>query len=52
MYLFGSNYAAVPEILSAMNISASLFDIFIVAENLLIRHVSAIIGAMFCIPHY
>ena len=49
MYLFSSNYTAVPEILSIMNISASLFDIFVIAENLFIRHINALVGAMFCI---
>ncbi len=48
-YLFNSNYGAIPDLLNALNITSGLYDLFVIAENLIVRHLGGIIGAMFCV---
>ncbi|MCJ8319872.1 MAG: cation:dicarboxylase symporter family transporter [Colwellia sp.] len=50
--LFGTSTLAVPNLLDLFNVSASMFDFFIVAENLIVGRISAILSVIFaiCLP--
>ncbi|WNC67877.1 cation:dicarboxylase symporter family transporter [Thalassotalea nanhaiensis] len=47
MQLFGSSMIAVPNLLDNVNISASMFDLFVVAEQLIISRLGALLSVMF-----
>ncbi|WOH39348.1 cation:dicarboxylase symporter family transporter [Thalassotalea fonticola] len=47
MQLFGSSMIAVPNLLDSVNISASMFDLFVVAEQLIISRLGALLSVMF-----
>ncbi len=49
VYLFNSNYGAIPDLLATMNITSGLFDLFVIGENLIVRHLAGLFGAMFCV---
>ncbi|MCY4044733.1 MAG: cation:dicarboxylase symporter family transporter [Cellvibrionales bacterium] len=48
-YLFNSNYGAIADLITTLNITSGLYDLFVIAENLIVRHLGGIIGAMFCV---
>lgn len=50
--LFGTSTLAVPNLLDLFNVSSSMFDFFIVAENLIVGRISAILSVIFsiCLP--
>ncbi|WP_281560479.1 cation:dicarboxylase symporter family transporter [Thalassomonas sp. RHCl1] len=50
--LFGTSTLAMPKLLELFNVSASMFDFFIVAENLIIGRLSAVLSVSFatCLP--
>ncbi|OUS31178.1 hypothetical protein A9Q98_03435 [Thalassotalea sp. 42_200_T64] len=47
MQLFGSSMIAVPNLLDSANVSASMFELFIVAEQLIISRLGALLSVMF-----
>ncbi len=48
-YMFNSNYGAIPDLLHDFHITSGLFDLFVIGENLIVRHLGGIVGAMFCV---
>ncbi len=50
--LFGTTTLAMPNLLEIFNVSASMFDFFVVAENLIVGRISAILSVAFaiCLP--
>ena len=50
--LFGTSTLAMPKLLELFNVSASMFDFFIVAENLIVGRLSAVLSVSFatCLP--
>jgi len=50
--LFGTSTLAVPNLLDIFNVSSSMFDFFLVAENLIVGRISAILSVIFaiCLP--
>ncbi|WDE03109.1 cation:dicarboxylase symporter family transporter [Thalassomonas viridans] len=50
--LFGTSTLAMPKLLELFNVSASMFDFFIVAENLITGRLSALLSVSFatCLP--
>ncbi|MEW6998290.1 cation:dicarboxylase symporter family transporter [Colwelliaceae bacterium BS250] len=47
MQLFGSSMIAVPSLLSSFDVSPSMFELFIVAEQLIISRLGALLSVMF-----
>lgn len=50
--LFGTSIIAVPNLLELFNVSGSMFDFFLVAENLIVSRFSALLSVIFavCLP--
>jgi proton glutamate symport protein len=50
--LFGTSVIAVPNLLELFNVSGSMFDFFLVAENLIVGRISALLSVIFavCLP--
>lgn len=50
--LFGTSIIAVPNLLELFNVSGSMFDFFLVAENLIVGRFSALLSVIFavCLP--
>lgn len=50
--LFGTSTLAVPNLLDLFNVTASMFDFFVVAENLIVGRIAAILTVTFaiCLP--
>lgn len=50
--LFGTSTIAVPNLLELFNVSGSMFDFFLVAENLIVGRFSSLLSVIFavCIP--
>ncbi len=50
--LFGTSIIAVPNLLELFNVSSSMFDFFLVAENLVVARFSALLSVIFavCMP--
>ncbi|MFT4766744.1 MAG: proton glutamate symport protein [Oleispira sp.] len=50
--LFGTSVIAVPALLELFNVSGSMFDFFLVAENLIVGRIAALLSVMFavCFP--
>lgn len=49
MQLFGSSMIAVPNLLSSFDVSPSMFELFVVAEQLIISRLGALLSVMFII---
>lgn len=47
--LFGSTTIAIPNLLEIFNVPGSLFDLFLVAENILVSRLSALLSVIFAI---
>ncbi|WP_157117829.1 cation:dicarboxylate symporter family transporter [Oceanicoccus sagamiensis] len=47
--LFGSIFLAVPVLLDIFNISGSMFDLFVVSENLIVSRLGAVFSVMFAV---
>ena len=47
--LFGTSIIAVPNLLELFNVSSSMFDFFLVAENLIVGRFSALLSVIFAI---
>ncbi len=47
MQLFGSSMIAVPNLLESFNVSGGMFELFIVAEQLIISRLGALLSVMF-----
>ena len=45
--LFGSNSAAMPSLLALFNVPSSLFELFLVAENLIVGRLGALLSVIF-----
>jgi Na+/H+-dicarboxylate symporter len=50
--LFGTSIIAVPNLLELFNVSGSMFDFFLVAENLIVGRIAALLSVIFaiCLP--
>ena len=50
--LFGTSIIAVPNLLELFNVSGSMFDLFLVAENLVVSRFAALLSVIFavCLP--
>jgi proton glutamate symport protein len=50
--LFGTSVIAVPNLLELFNVSGSMFDFFLVAENLVVGRIAALLSVIFavCLP--
>ncbi len=50
--LFGTSIIAVPKLLELFNVSGSMFDFFMVAENLIVGRIAALLSVVFavCLP--
>ena len=50
--LFGTSVIAVPNLLELFNVSGSMFDFFLVAENLIVGRIAALLSVIFavCLP--
>lgn len=50
--LFGTSIIAIPNLLELFNVSGSMFDFFLVAENLIVGRFSALLSVIFavCLP--
>ena len=50
--LFGTSIIAVPNLLELFNVSGSMFDFFLVAENLIVGRLAALLSVIFavCLP--
>jgi proton glutamate symport protein len=50
--LFGTSVIAVPKLLELFNVSGSMFDFFMVAENLVVGRIAALLSVVFavCLP--
>lgn len=47
--LFGSIFLAMPVLLDVFNINASMFDLFLVSENLIVSRLGALLSVMFSV---
>ena len=47
--LFGSTTLAIPNMLAAFNVPSSLFELFLVAENIIVGRLSALLSVIFSI---
>ena len=47
--LFGSIFLAVPVLLDTFNINNSMFDLFVVSENLIVGRLGAVLSVMFAV---
>ena len=47
--LFGSTTIAIPNLLEIFNVPGSLFDLFLVAENIIVSRLSALLSVIFAI---
>jgi Na+/H+-dicarboxylate symporter/ABC-type amino acid transport substrate-binding protein len=47
--LFGSTALAIPHLLALFNVPASLFDLFLVAENIIIGRLNALLSVIFSV---
>jgi Na+/H+-dicarboxylate symporter len=50
--LFGTSIIAVPNLLEIFNVSGSMFDFFLVAENIIVGRIAALLSVIFaiCLP--
>jgi proton glutamate symport protein len=50
--LFGTSIIAVPNLLELFNVSGAMFDFFLVAENLIVGRIAALLSVVFavCLP--
>jgi len=47
--LFGSTTLAIPNLLALFNVPGSLFDLFLVAENIIVSRLSALLSVIFAV---